>query len=308
MAEDDLNTLRPRQSNFFKAIGRDPEINSVARDRIVARAVAGELELSELRHKLVSRSQQESINGLRIEGQRFAVDEARRVAQRRRDEVAEAGLVADSIRGVLDDGTLSDEEKQERVKRLEFEHRSSNPGGITTRGPNTIFSSAKAIVGEAPSRTEIRLEKTAAATLAIRQRAERDRLTNERFDNLDTAHESNTAFFNGEAKFIEGLEFTEEVDPDDKFGEKRASDSFEDKAFLNRVSTFIGEYEAFDPETAGQYEHATSDREKRAIALKLAATVRANLSQKRRQLNEARSGTIPTTKSKAATAAGVPTK
>jgi hypothetical protein len=308
MAEDDLNTLRPRQSNFFKAIGRDPEINSVARDRIVARAVAGELELSELRHKLVSRSQQESINGLRIEGQRFAVDEARRVAQRRRDEVAEAGLVADSIRGVLDDGTLSDEEKQERVKRLEFEHRSSNPGGITTRGPNTIFSSAKAIVGEAPTRSERRLEEQAEKSNEYRRLTLEASNNKLRFDAFTATHKSDTEFFNGEAKFIEGLEFGEAPDTEDRFGEDVETDAFEDKASLNRVSTFVKEYHDFDPETAGQYEHATSDREKRAIALKLAATVRANLSQKRRQLNEARSGTIPTTKSKAATAAGVPTK
>ena len=158
MAEDDLNTLRPRQSNFFKAVGRDPEINSVARDRIVARAVAGEIELSELRHKLVSRSQQESINGLRIEGQRFAVDEARRVAQRERDEVAAAGLVADSIREVLDNDTLSDEEKRPIIKRMEFEHRSNFSGSRISRGPNNIFNSAEDIVGRALTPSEIRLQ------------------------------------------------------------------------------------------------------------------------------------------------------
>lgn len=308
MAEDDLNTLRPRQSNFFKAVGRDPEINSVARDRIVARAVAGELELSELRHKLVSRSQQESINGLRIEGQRFAVDEARRVAQRERDEVAAAGLVADSIRGILDNDTLSDEEKRPIIKRMEFEHRSNFSGSRISRGPNNIFNSAEDIVGRSLTPSEIRLQDQTEKSNEYRRLTLEASLNKQRFDASAATLKSDTEFFNGESKFIDGLKFGEAPDPEDRFGEDVETDAFEDKASLSRIASFVKEYHDFDPETAGQYELATSDRARRAIALNLAATVRANLSKQRSELNTARSGSVPPTTSKAVNVAGVPTK
>lgn len=120
----DFDNIEPVDSRFFSAVGSDPLLSNAAKQRLVEGALSGRLKLENARAQLVAQRQQETLNNLRIERERFALSEARRRAEEEKANTAAAGQVADELVNLLDDPELDPTAK--RKKMAEFRLRNAD--------------------------------------------------------------------------------------------------------------------------------------------------------------------------------------
>ncbi len=118
----DLDNLQPVQSRFFSAVTQNPLLSASAKASIVDRALEGRLSLENVRHKLTTSRQQERLNDIRIEREEFALQEARRVAQERQDDMDVAGNLKGTFTDILDDPSLDNGQKHDALNRIALEN------------------------------------------------------------------------------------------------------------------------------------------------------------------------------------------
>jgi len=104
-------------SNLFGSIRSNSALSPRAKSAITSDILDQQEAIQERRMKSTQQAQQLELNTVRLEGDRLALEEARRAAQVKRDAVAQAPAAMQTFESILDDPALDPKTKRARINR-----------------------------------------------------------------------------------------------------------------------------------------------------------------------------------------------
>jgi hypothetical protein len=112
-------------SNLFGDIQANPFLSQRRKNFLSSGVLDEQLAVQDKRFKAQQQAQQLELNNVRLEGDRLALEEARRAAQVKRDAIAQAPAAMQSFESILDDTTLDPKTKRARINRAAMGFASS---------------------------------------------------------------------------------------------------------------------------------------------------------------------------------------
>lgn len=104
-------------SNLFGSIQANPYLSTRRKNFLASGMLDQQEAIQEQRTKATQQAQQLELNNIRLEGDRLALEEARRSAQVKRDAVAQAPVAMQTFESILDDPALDPKTKRARINR-----------------------------------------------------------------------------------------------------------------------------------------------------------------------------------------------
>lgn len=104
-------------SNLFGSIRSNSALSPRAKSALTSDILDQQEAIQERRMKATQQAQQLELNTVRLEGDRLALEEARRAAQVKRDAVAQAPAAMQTFESILDDPALDPKTKRARINR-----------------------------------------------------------------------------------------------------------------------------------------------------------------------------------------------
>lgn len=104
-------------SNLFGSIQANPYLSTRRKNFLTSEMLDQQEAIQERRMKATQQAQQLELNTVRLEGDRLALEEARRAAQVKRDAIAQAPAAVQTFESILDDPALDPKTKRARINR-----------------------------------------------------------------------------------------------------------------------------------------------------------------------------------------------
>ncbi len=104
-------------SNLFGSIQANPYLSTRRKNFLTSEMLDQQEAIQERRMKATQQAQQLELNTVRLEGDRLALEEARRAAQVKRDAIAQAPAAVQTFESILDDPALDPRTKRARINR-----------------------------------------------------------------------------------------------------------------------------------------------------------------------------------------------
>ncbi len=281
-------TIRPFSPRLFARVANDPMLSNTARDAIVNRALEGRLKLEDARHKIVSYRQQETLNSVRIDRERFLLEEARRKSRREQEAFQGAGAISGEIEAVLNNPELDNDQKVDALGALRSRHAGTIVQSPTARelfnaGMSRLDPKLTAQQREdLKRRDEIDAQRKAAAEADAQRRAR---------SAASSELEVREAELGDDLKLVNDLAFAKETDPE-KIGGATGdvfTESFEDegmRAALDEIATKVAS-DLGDRELYDLYQAATTDKARRELVQQGLAKLRTRIQMERRKFGPA---------------------
>jgi hypothetical protein len=104
-------------SNLFGNVQANPFLSARRKNFLASGVLDQQDQLQDQATKATQQAQQLELNNVRLEGDRLALEEARRAAQVKRDAVAQAPAAMQTFESILDDPALDPKTKRARINR-----------------------------------------------------------------------------------------------------------------------------------------------------------------------------------------------